>query len=183
MTSFTQNGILYGNGSNPIQVTSAGANSILVTNGSNIPSLSQTLPNAVQSNITALNGMTGLIEYPTGIIFNGTGGVGDSLNRNTGTAIGQNLTIRAGAPAAGVGNINGGNLILSSGVAEGSGISNIIFQVPDPSTPGTADNVPVTQMILNSNALNLATGTDFPDGYDSMKMSSALRHASLYAAV
>ncbi len=151
---------MFGNGTNPIGATSAAANSVLVTNGSNVPSLSQTLPTQVQANITSLTGMTGLIEYPTGIIFNGTGGVGDSLNRNIGTAAGQNLTVRAGAPASGVGNVAGGNLILSSGIAEGSGISNIIFQVPDPSLPGTADNLPVTQMTLTSTALNLFTGTD-----------------------
>jgi hypothetical protein len=145
---------------------------VLVTNGSNVPSLSQTLPTQVQANITALTGMTGLIEYPIGLIFNGTGGVGDSLNRNTGTAAGQNLTVRAGAPASGVGNVAGGNLILSSGIAEGTGISSIIFQVPDPSSPGTADNLPVTQMILNSTALNLATGTDLQTN-GSTRISSA----------
>ena len=45
--SFTANGILYGNSTSAIQVTGAAANAILVTNGSNVPSLSTDIPTAV----------------------------------------------------------------------------------------------------------------------------------------
>jgi hypothetical protein len=45
--SFTANGILYGNTTSAIQVTGQAANSVLVTNGSNVPSLSTDLPTAV----------------------------------------------------------------------------------------------------------------------------------------
>ena len=45
--TFTTNGILYGNGTSAIQVTGAAANSVLVTNGSNVPSLSTDIPTAV----------------------------------------------------------------------------------------------------------------------------------------
>jgi hypothetical protein len=45
--SFTANGILYGNATSAIQVTGAAANAILVTNGSNVPSLSTDIPTAV----------------------------------------------------------------------------------------------------------------------------------------
>ena len=45
--SFTANGILYGNTTSAIQVTGAAANAILVTNGSNVPSLSTDIPTAV----------------------------------------------------------------------------------------------------------------------------------------
>jgi hypothetical protein len=45
--SFTSNGILYGNTTSALQVTAAAANSILVTNGSNVPSLSTDIPTAV----------------------------------------------------------------------------------------------------------------------------------------
>jgi hypothetical protein len=45
--TFTGNGILYGNTTGAIQVTGAAANAILVTNGSNVPSLATDIPTAV----------------------------------------------------------------------------------------------------------------------------------------
>ncbi len=45
--SFTANGVLYGNTTGAIQVTAAAANSVLVTNGSNVPSLSTDIPTSV----------------------------------------------------------------------------------------------------------------------------------------
>lgn len=52
LSTVASNGILYGNGTSALQVASAAANSVLITNGSNVPSLSATLPTAVQGNIT-----------------------------------------------------------------------------------------------------------------------------------
>ena len=52
LSTVASNGILYGNGTSALQVASAAANSVLTTNGSNVPSLSTTLPTAVQGNIT-----------------------------------------------------------------------------------------------------------------------------------
>jgi len=52
VSTIATNGILYGNGTSALQVASAAANSVLTTNGSNVPSLSTTLPTAVQGNIT-----------------------------------------------------------------------------------------------------------------------------------
>jgi len=46
-TSFTTNGILYGDGSNPLQVTAALNNGVLVTDGSGVPSVSTSLPSGV----------------------------------------------------------------------------------------------------------------------------------------
>ncbi len=57
-TTLTLNGILYGNGTGTVQATTAAANSILTTNASNVPSLTQTLPTAVQGNITSLGTIT-----------------------------------------------------------------------------------------------------------------------------
>jgi len=57
-TTFTTNGILFGNGTSAIQVTAAAADSVLITNGSNVPTLSQTLPAAVQANITTVGVVT-----------------------------------------------------------------------------------------------------------------------------
>src|SRR5579883_3222000 len=162
-TSFTQNGILYGNGSSPIQATSAGANSVLVTNGSNIPSLSQTLPSVVQSNITALTGMTGTITYPTGLTFNGTTARTASLSRNTSNTLpGQGLTVQAGAPlvAASTNNLAGGDLTLSSGISEGSGSSSIILQTPTPGGSSNTDNSLATRATINSTQFNLGSGIE-----------------------
>lgn len=52
LSTVASNGILYGNGTSALQVASAAANSVLITDGSNVPSLSATLPTAVQGNIT-----------------------------------------------------------------------------------------------------------------------------------
>ena len=52
LSTVATNGILFGNGTSAVQVASAAANSVLITNGSNVPSLSATLPTAVQGNIT-----------------------------------------------------------------------------------------------------------------------------------
>lgn len=54
LSTVASNGILYGNGTSALQVASAAANSVLITNGSNVPSLSATLPTAVQGNITSV---------------------------------------------------------------------------------------------------------------------------------
>jgi hypothetical protein len=52
--TLTANGIIFGNGTSSVGVTSSAANSILATSASSVPSLSQTLPLAVQSNITTV---------------------------------------------------------------------------------------------------------------------------------
>ncbi|HVX90324.1 MAG TPA: tail fiber domain-containing protein [Candidatus Paceibacterota bacterium] len=54
-TSFTANGLLFGNGTSALGVTNSANNSVLVTDGSGNPSLSTTLPTAVQNNISATN--------------------------------------------------------------------------------------------------------------------------------
>jgi hypothetical protein len=69
------NALLYGSGGNILNVLASAANSILQTNGSSVPSYSQTLPSAVQGNITA----TGTVALGTwhgdGILvpYGGTG--------------------------------------------------------------------------------------------------------------
>ena len=174
LTSITQYGILYGNGTSPLGVTSAAANSVLVTDGSNIPSLSQTLPSAVQANITSLTGMTGAITYPTGLTFDGTSGRTMSLARNTGTNPGQGLTIQAGAPAttAATNNLAGGSLTLSSGISEGTGTSSILFQTAVAGSTGNTDNAPATRMTLNATQLNLASGIEL-DQNGTQRISSS----------
>jgi len=47
-TSFTTNGVLYGDGTNPVQVTAPVNNGVLVTDGSGVPSVSTTLPSGLE---------------------------------------------------------------------------------------------------------------------------------------
>jgi hypothetical protein len=81
VTSLTANGILYGNGTSAIQATSAAANSILATNGSNVPGLTQTLPTAVQGNITSTGALT------SGSIASGFGTISTSNNITTSATV------------------------------------------------------------------------------------------------
>ena len=69
------NAIPYWTSSTVQGVIAAAANSVLVTNGSNVPSLSQTIPTAVQGNITALGTIaTGTWNgSAVGAAFGGTG--------------------------------------------------------------------------------------------------------------
>src|SRR5690606_5110271 len=52
--------------------------------------------------------------------------------------------------------VDGGDLILSSGIATGDGASSVIFKTVQPGQgTGDMDRVPVTSMVLASNALTL----------------------------
>ena len=160
LNSVTPNGILFGDGTNPVQVTAAESNSVLVTDGSAVPMLSQSLPIEVQNNISALTGISGDITFPTALTFNGASDRTISLARNTGTDPGRGLTIQAGAPAvsANVNDLNGGDLTLSSGVSEGTGLSSIFLQTPEESAIGNNDNTPLTRLTLNADQMELAAG-------------------------
>ncbi len=58
LTTVATNGLLYGAGTSPLGVVASANNSTLVTDGSGVPSLSTTLPTAVQSNITTTGTIT-----------------------------------------------------------------------------------------------------------------------------
>jgi hypothetical protein len=111
--SFTSNGILYGNGSGTLQVTASAANSVLVTNGAGVPSLSQTLPLQVQDNITH----TGVLN--SGSITAGFGTISTVNNIST-TAL-----IQAGSLQVDGGSFtvdNSGNFIAAgTGAVQGAG--------------------------------------------------------------
>lgn len=76
-TNLTANGILFGNGGSPVGVTASAINSTLVTDGSGVPSLSSTLPNAVQDNITR-----------TGTLVSGSTGSGFTVALGTSNVTG-----------------------------------------------------------------------------------------------
>jgi hypothetical protein len=133
-TTFATNGILYGNAGSAINVTAAANNSVLITSGAGVPSLSTTLPTAVQDNITRVDTTTGLVSGAIGSGFgniqtgnriatsrNGTG-TNDSSIAATGTTVAD-----AGSSLLRLGNsISGGNAVTNGGTyfginAPGSG--------------------------------------------------------------
>ena len=92
VNSLSSNGIVYGNGSGALRVTNSSANSVLVTDGSGTPNLAQTLPTAVQGNITG----TGTLL--SGGIGSGFGAISTSSNITTTAGLqGGSLTVTGGS--------------------------------------------------------------------------------------
>ncbi|HEX4774984.1 MAG TPA: hypothetical protein VH234_05715 [Candidatus Saccharimonadales bacterium] len=125
--ALTLNGILYGNGTSGVQATAAAANSVLVTDGSNIPSLSQTLPTAVQTNITQTGALT------AGSIASGFGAISTGNNITT-TATLQGSTVTVGVAGSTTGNLNLANssstrVVTLQGLNP-SGAGNATVQIP-----------------------------------------------------
>jgi len=190
-TTFTTNGILYGNGTSAIQATSAAANSILATNAANAPILTQTLPSAVQQNIT----YTGALSV--GSITNGFGTISTSNNITTASTGGNALAV-TGAPAASatsslirVGSaISGGNASASGGTyiginapntGAGSAADFINFQNNGTTklkvdstgaiTAATTSNT-INGLVISSGALSSVTGYTQNSGNFDMSGSS-----------
>lgn len=89
--SYTASNLLYSNGSNTVTGLATGNNGTLITDGSGVPSISSTLPNAVQLNITSL-GTISAGAVPFNLIASGsnttaamTVGVGASFSIATNT--------------------------------------------------------------------------------------------------
>lgn len=111
-------------------VIAAAASSVLITNGSNVPSLSQTLPSAVQGNITAVGtvasgvwngtavtvpfGGTGATSYTLGgvLVGNGTSAIGEATTASVGLCLlsnGLGTAPSFQSCAAGAGSAGGSN--------------------------------------------------------------------------
>lgn len=73
--------------------------------------------------------------------------IGAERNTESGGA-GQTFTVRAGGATAGETNKAGGDLILASGYATGSGSADIQFQATPAGSSGTSDRTPTTFMWL-----------------------------------
>lgn len=78
-----------------------------------------------------------------------------------GTGSGKNFTISGGGAEAGFLDGDGGNLILASGIATGTGSSSIHFQTASSGVSGGGDRVPSTKMTLLGNG-NVGIGTVTP---------------------
>jgi hypothetical protein len=61
---------------------------------------------------------------------------------STASTVGNNLTVQAGGATTGGTNLNGGDLHLSSGIATGSGSSNILLYTNGNNGSGSADSTP-----------------------------------------
>ena len=82
------------------------------------------------------------------------------MERHT-TAAGLNLTLLAGGALAGGVNLNGGNLLLRSGISTGTGQSRIEFGVYNGVAAPTTDNALTTAMVILGDG-NVGIGTPGP---------------------
>ncbi len=85
------------------------------------------------------------------------------MERNTtANTAGNNLTLQSSGATSGATDKNGGDLVLSSGIATGTGSSNIQFQsATAQGSTATTDNSPSTKMTILGNG-NVGIGTTAP---------------------
>jgi hypothetical protein len=107
-STVTASSILYANGANAIAGLATANNGTLITSGSGVPSISSTLPSAVQGNITS-----------TGTLTSGSTGAGYTLNVGvstvTGTVPNANLTT-ATSSTLGISRPDNSSITVSAGV-------------------------------------------------------------------
>ncbi|MFA7315711.1 MAG: tail fiber domain-containing protein [Candidatus Paceibacterota bacterium] len=96
----------------------------------------------------------------------------------TSSGVGKDLTLSAGSAVSGGTNFNGGHLFLQSGIATGTGSSNIYFKTsPAGSSGGTDTTSSIAVTILGSG--NVGIGDQTPSGFftvgsgDPFQVSSA----------
>lgn len=81
--------------------------------------------------------------------------------RQTSTSPGKNLTLQVGGVISGGNNYPGGDLILKSGIATGTGASGISFFTSTAGASGTTDNIPTQKMTITG-AGDVGIGTTTP---------------------
>jgi len=108
---------------------------------------------------TVLSIPTGTTNITLGVAGNTTG-ITISPITTTGVYVGKNLTISAGSTTTGGNNIDGGNLILSSGGGDGNGTSNMEFKTKNANSLG---DIPNTKMKINAEGrVVISTNTTVP---------------------
>ncbi len=156
----TQYGILYSSGTNIVGQITTGNDGVLVTGGTGIPTISSTLPNAVQLNITSVGalsagslaagftpvtvpiGGTGATSFTAnGMLYgNGTSAVGVTSAMTDGQiVIGSSVGVPAAAALIAGANItitNGNNTIQISALSGSDVVSYV--SITNASTPYTA---------------------------------------------
>lgn len=107
--------------------------------------------------------------------FTGNSNTTIGKERNTSVAGGTQLSITAGgANNGGFSNLQGGDLVLSSGISTGTGSSKIDFQTATPGASGSADRVPTTKMTIagSGNVGILTTNPNAPLSVNGASVSS-----------
>jgi hypothetical protein len=109
----TVNQLLYSSSNNNISGLTTGNNGVLITSGAGVPSISQTLPTAVQDNITRLGTITSGVWNGTilGLAYGGT-----NTNLSAGGATGDILYANAPTTFARLADIATGNVLISGGI-------------------------------------------------------------------
>jgi hypothetical protein len=84
-----------------------------------------------------------------------------TARHTTSNTAGNNLTLKVGGATSGATDKNGGDLVLESGVATGTGSSDIIFSTAAPGTTGTTNRNPAERMRINGDG-NVGIGFNNP---------------------
>ena len=159
--TFTANGILYGNTTSAIQVTGAAANAILVTNGSNVPSLATDIPTAVT--------IGGAYNYRAGgtDVAIADGGTNGSATPTSGAVAYGNGTAYAFTNAGTAGSVlisNGSNPLFSAiNLASSNAVTGILPIVNGGTNASSFTNTNGA-VIFDGTRLVTATGTTITSG-------------------
>lgn len=163
-TLFLASGIATGNNSSSIQMQ-------VVPNGQGTGTTDRNPLSVIFITATGTNNQrvrltmgTGGVGTSDGITFTGNGAYQVAQNRHTtANTAGNTLTIQSGGATSGATDKNAGNLILTTGIATGTGGANIIFNTPTPqASTNTTDNTPTTKMTLTGTGKLFIGGATTP---------------------
>jgi hypothetical protein len=113
--------------------------------------------------------------------FSGNNNVTVGLSKASTPIAGKYIQFSAGGAGAGGTNLNGGELIFSSGIATGNGSSDITFYTVAPGTSGTIDRLPAFRMAIRGNG-NVGIGTFNPSAKLEVVNSIASSGNGLYVS-
>lgn len=135
-TTFTTNGVLYGNSTSPIQATAqGGANTVLIANNG-APSFSSAITVGTSVTSPAINATTALQLNGTSI--NTAGTLSNVAYLNQANIFSANQTITKADPALVLNVTTATDTDFWIGVTDdGDGVDDDLFQIGDGSTPGT----------------------------------------------